>query len=54
MHTIWCLHYVGENLKGIEKMAKYVVDWYNSIGLFNKQMCIVPMSPAVIIFSPEQ
>ena len=35
MHTIWCLHYVGENLEGNEKMAKYVVEWYNAISLFN-------------------
>ena len=30
-------------------MAKYVVEWCNSIGLFNKQTYIVPVNPIVII-----
>ena len=51
MYTIWCLYYVGENLEGnIKKMAKYVVEWYYSISLFNKQTYIVPVNPIVIIF----
>ena len=49
MHRIWCLHYVGENLEG-KKMAKHVVEWYNSIGFFNKQTYMVPVNPIVIIF----
>ena len=31
------------------KEIEYVVEWYNSIGLFNKQTYIVPMNPIVII-----
>ena len=31
-------------------MAKYVVEWYHPIGLFNKQTYIVPVNPVVIIF----
>ena len=50
MHTIWCLHYVVEIWREIWKMAKYVVDWFNSIRLFNKQPYIVPVNPIVIIF----
>ena len=54
MHTICCLHYVVENLEGNIKMTKYVVEWYNSIGLFNKQAYIVPVNPIVIIFYHQQ
>ena len=53
MHAIWCLHHVGENLGEKWKKknpAKYVVEWYNLIGLFNKQTYIIPMNPIVIIF----
>ena len=32
-------------------MAKYVVEWCNSIGLFNKQAYIVPVNPIGIIFA---
>ena len=35
-------------------MAKYVVEWYNSIGLFNKPAYIVPVNPIVIIFCHKQ
>ena len=54
IHKSWCLHFFGENLEGNKKMAKFVVEWYNSIGLFNKQTYIVPVNPISVIFCHKQ
>ena len=43
----------GQNWPRV-KMAKYVVEWYNSIGLFNKQTYIVSVNPIVIFFCHKQ
>ena len=34
----------------IKKTAKYVVEWYNSIGFFKNQTYIVLVNPIMIIF----
>ena len=51
MNMISCLHCVGKIWGEIKKTAKYVVDWYNAIGLFNKQKYIVLVNSIVIIFA---
>ena len=38
----------------LEKTAKYVVQWYNSIALFNKQTYIVSVNQVVIFFCHQR
>ena len=45
---VYTMDFVICTQSGVQKTAKYVVEWYNSIDLFNKQTYVVPMNPIVI------